>query len=171
MRFEHSEQLRSSPLKVIVDDSLVIARGKLKLAGRIRKTQAKGLFALRFTTAETLFEDLHGRRLDEDEDGIGKDLANVECALDVNLKDDGLTGAQVTVNLGGKRAITVPVDVSPLEELPGLDTTVEVIVGEEVVGNPVDLTWTWLSRCGRDRQAQVRALFPHKRNQRALPYA
>jgi hypothetical protein len=171
VRFEHLEQLRSGSLKVIVDDSLVIARGKLKLAGRIRKTQVKGLFALRLATAETLFEDLHGRRLDEDENGIGKDLANVERALDVNLEDDGLTGAQVTVNLGGERAITVSVDVSPLEELPGLDATVEVIVGEEVVGNPVNLTWTWLSRCGRDRQTQVRALFPHKGNQCALPYA
>ena len=82
-----------------------------------------------------------------------------------------MPGSKIALRLGAKRSILVAMDICPLEELPRLNLAVEVLVGEEVIRNPVDLARTRLPCSGRDRQAEVGPDLAYARDQRALPHS
>ena len=82
-----------------------------------------------------------------------------------------MTLAEDAADLALERAVSVAMDMGPLEELAGLDAAAELLIRKEVIVDTIDLPLPGAPRGGRDRQAQARNSLPQLCDQRALAYS
>ena len=168
---DSAHELAHGALEVVVHDADVIAgRAGHLLPGAGEATLDGGL-VLGAAPAQATLELLGAGRLDEDEHGVGKGLAHVEASLHVDLEHHGASLPRDALDLLAQRAVAMPVDPRPLEELARRDATVELVLGEEVVGDAVLLARSWLSCSRRNRQAQAREALAQQCDERPLAHA
>src|SRR4051812_42137712 len=70
---------------------------------------------------------------DKEEQGIGVKVADLECALDVDFKQDILALGEVGQNVGFGGAVIFTVDLGIFEEFIAVETFEEFFLGEELV--------------------------------------
>src|SRR5581483_5155551 len=165
-RDDLSERLRGTLPVVVLDHVVEVAR-LLELPLRHRDAPPDLARALRGGLAQPALE-LVNRGGDEDRDGAGGAPLPALRALRLELEQRRLPAAPQAIDLRMKRAVAVPDVVDVLEELPGLDPSVELDTIEEPVVDAVLLARALLARRGGDGGRQVREPRQDELDQRAL---
>ena len=132
------------------------------------KAKLHALGRFRSAIPQALLEHLGRGRLDEDEHGLGKALANVKSTLDVDLENQRAF-LQAMLDLGDECAVPMVEDLGPFKKIPSLDAAGELLIGEEVVVDAIDLTGARGPRGSGNRQAQVGTTLAHACDECPLP--
>ena len=88
--------------------------------------------------------------------------------MDVNLEQDGIPFRKMLLDGGKRRAVIVGMHLGPLDEAVLFDGVLELLDGEKMIMHAVNLALAGLTRRGRYRQHDARALFQQRRDERPL---
>ena len=127
--------------------------GKLHLSSR--KSLLDDFLGFGIATAKALLEHLHGRRLDEDQMGIGHLVPDLERPLHIDLEDDLLACRHMLLDASPGRTVMVGPVHRPLEQAVGIDELLELLIGFELVVNAVYLACAGIARGGRNRDPRI----------------
>ena len=160
-------QLVHGPPDVVVDDDVVELPGQpLMILGKLEPLlDFPG--ALRRPLAQPPLE-LGQRSRDEDRHAAGDEVAHAQRACRLQLEQARLALRGDAVDLRAERAGALMQKGDVLEELAVLDAAVELLVGDEVVVDAVDLTLSTRPRRRRDGQLEVGASLEQRLDERAL---
>src|SRR5207302_1200677 len=106
-------------------------------------------------TDEPRPERIRGWRRDEYGHGAGHRVSHLSGALYLDLEHDRGAGGQAALELRAQRSVAVARVCGVLDEVPGRDVRLELLVGHEVVVDAVTLAGPRLAGRGRDRQLDL----------------
>src|SRR3954470_1317119 len=167
-RSQQAYQLVGGPGHVVVDHHGVELPGGVQL--RLCDGQPALLHLRRLGPAagQPAHQRRPGRRGEEDQLRLRRPRAHLARALQLDLQQSRRPGRETLTDRGGGGAVTVACVLGPLEQAVLGDQPVEVLVGDEVVVDPVHLAGTAGPRGDRHRDPHVGVPLPDLRDHGAL---
>ena len=145
---------------------IVLHQASFDLIERVTKSLFEAFLSLSPSLNQPVFERLKGRREDEESVGLGVDIDELLCSLDVDVKQ---RNPLIVLNVEDRlliRSIEVVVDSKPLDEPLFVYHLLELVLLNEVVGHSILFTRPWLSSGIADREAKaMRVLLSQSTNQ------
>ena len=141
-------ELGGGALRIVVDDNVVIEIGLAVFAACAHEAAVNPLLGIGAAAAQAVFQRLQTRRDDEDLDRLGHALADLACALHLNIEQDIHTGALLFLDVGTGCAVAVADVFGVLQQLVLADHAVKLVPRDEKVVHTVHLAGTGVPRGG-----------------------
>src|ERR1700761_3740828 len=158
----HRAEFRQGLVEITIYYNKVEALGLGDLVAGIRQALGDDLRQVLAAAAQALRQLVPARRQDEDQHRGREELADLQCALPVDLQHDVLAVGQQRLDALARRAVPVAVHMRVLEALAGRDHLLEALDGGEVVFAAVALLLARRARGVRHRDGQVRLVLEQR---------